>query len=582
MPVRDRGGIAETTEALVTFSPAAAAAEAVVEEAARTAAAAAAEQQAAGLRALLALARPAEPTPAYLGAARRAPVPWRSRLRIPLPLLAVLTVQAVLAGNLIHANTAFQDEALYLWAGHLELAHLLEGAPIPPFPTFFSGAPVVYPPIAALADSIGGLSGARILSLCFMLGATCLLWGTTSRLYGRRAAFFAAGVWSVLGPTLHLSAFATFDAMSLFLVALAAWLATGARTREDSTGWILGATAALALANAAKYASAIFDPAVLGMACFCAFPRPGGKVAIRRAALMVTCLTGVLAVLVKLAGLYYAVGIRETTLTRLEGSNTIGQVLGESWGWVGIALVLAFTGAALGMATESSWGQKLLLVMLAGTGLLAPIQQAHIHTTTSLDKHVDFGAWFAMIAGGYAVDRLLKFIRPHAVRAAAAAGCVIALIVPAAIGLSQAKVLFDWPDTSKFLTDLAPYVDNTSGHILVETPSIPEYYLPAGSQWWRWSSTWNIREPDRKSVGSQGVGRPGSWGIYQHYIAEHYFSVIALNDNATRELDEQIAAELTSMPKVYRLARQFEYGNIGVYRIWVLRHQAHATRAVTR
>src|SRR5690348_2557123 len=63
------------------------------------------------------------------------------------PLLVVLAVQAALSVRLLWADTAFQDEATYLWAGHLELAHWLHGAPIPPFPTFFSGAPVVYPPL---------------------------------------------------------------------------------------------------------------------------------------------------------------------------------------------------------------------------------------------------------------------------------------------------------------------------------------------------------------------------------------------------------------------------------------------------
>ena len=467
-----------------------------------------------------------------------------------------------------------------MWAGHLELAHFLHGGPVPAFPTFFSGAPVVYPPIAALADSIGGLLGARILSLCFMLGATSLLWGTTSRLYGRRAAFFAAGVWSILGPTLHLSAFATFDAMSLFLVALAAWLATGARTREDSTGWILAATAALALANAAKYASAIFDPTVIGMACLCAFPRPGGKIAVRRAALLITCLTGVIAVVVKIAGLYYSVGIRQTTLTRIEGGHSVAQVLGESWAWVGIAVVLAAAGAALGIAKQSSRWQKLLLVLLAGTGLLAPLEQARIHTTTSLDKHVDFGAWFAMIAGGYAIDVLLKTVRPRAWRAAAAGGCAAALLIPAAIGLTQARVLFDWPNTSHFINVLRPIVDDSSGPLLVETPSVPEYYLPAGAQWRRWSSTWNIRKPNGNSVGSRGVGRPGSWPVFQYYLRMRYFSVIALNFNATPALDEKIASQLTKMP-AYHLVKKMSYGNIGQYRIWVYQPPA-ATRAVTR
>ena len=80
------------------------------------------------------------------------------------PLIAVLIVQAILSLRLTWSNTAFQDEGLYLRAGHLEWAHWLHGTPIPDFPSYFSGAPVIYPPVAALADSIGGLAAARILA----------------------------------------------------------------------------------------------------------------------------------------------------------------------------------------------------------------------------------------------------------------------------------------------------------------------------------------------------------------------------------------------------------------------------------
>ena len=89
-----------------------------------------------------------------------------------LPFIVILTVQAVLSLRLAWSNTAFSDEALYLWAGRLDWSHWLHNTPIPSFATYFSGAPVLYPPIGALANSLGGLVGARILSLCFMLGAT--------------------------------------------------------------------------------------------------------------------------------------------------------------------------------------------------------------------------------------------------------------------------------------------------------------------------------------------------------------------------------------------------------------------------
>src|SRR6202012_5420254 len=97
------------------------------------------------------------------------------------------------------------------------------GTPVPGYSSYFSGAPVLYPPLGALADSLGGLAGARILSLAFMLGATALLWSMTGKLFGGRAAGCAAALFAVLGPTLRLGAFATFDPMALLLLAAAAW-----------------------------------------------------------------------------------------------------------------------------------------------------------------------------------------------------------------------------------------------------------------------------------------------------------------------------------------------------------------------
>jgi Dolichyl-phosphate-mannose-protein mannosyltransferase len=536
------------------------------------------QRQVTGLAALLSLGRLVEPATAAEDVAEVL-APPRRRLYVPQLLLIILTMQAVLAISLIHANTAFQDEALYLWAGHLEIAHVLHGTPIPPFATYFSGAPIIYPPIGALADSIGGLAGARLLSLCFMLGATALLWSTTSRLYGQRAAFFAAGIWSILGPTLHLGGFATFDAMSLFLVAFATWCATAASKRQDTTGWILAAAGALALANATKYASVIFDPTVIAMAWLSACPQPGGKIAARRATLLVTCLVGILALLFRLSGQYYAVGIKQTTLTRIVGTSTPAQVLGKAWAWVGIVVVLATVGALIGTKRRTALSSKMMLVLLAGTGLLAPLAQARIHTTTSLDKHVDFGAWFAVIAAGYAISALTTAIRPYALRISVSLACGVALAVPATLGLTQARALFEWPNTSALVAALRPLADTGSGHLLVETPSISEYYLPAGAQWERWSSTWNVLLPGGRAVGSQGVGRPAVSSLYTELIPAHYFSVIALNFNATPALDQQIAALLKRTPG-YHVVVRLPYGRIGNYVIWVYKPHTVAKRPV--
>src|SRR5579872_4174273 len=110
------------------------------------------------------------------------------KVQVPWPLLAVLAVQAALSASLVRTRTAFGDEALYLSAGHLEWSHWLHGSQIPVYQTWFSGAPVLYPPIGAIADSLGGLAAARVLSLFCMLGVTSFAWGTATRLLADRNA----------------------------------------------------------------------------------------------------------------------------------------------------------------------------------------------------------------------------------------------------------------------------------------------------------------------------------------------------------------------------------------------------------
>ena len=91
--------------------------------------------------------------------------------------------------------------------------------------------------MAALAASGRGLVGARLLSLAFMLGATILLWGVATRLFGRWAGFVAAALFAALGPTQFLGAFATYDAMSLFLLTAAAWCVAAAEDRTTPRCW---------------------------------------------------------------------------------------------------------------------------------------------------------------------------------------------------------------------------------------------------------------------------------------------------------------------------------------------------------
>jgi len=494
------------------------------------------------------------------------------------PLAAVLAVQAVLSLRLVRADTAFQDEALYLWAGHLEWAHWLHGAAVPPFAYYFSGAPVIYPPIGALADAVGGLAGARILSLVFMLGATTLLWGTAGRLFGRRAAFFAAALFAVLGPTLHLGSFATYDALSVFLVALAAWCVVRAGKQGEATGWMLAAGAALALANAAVYSSVLFDLFVLALAVLTVLPE-SGRVAARRAATLLTVVAALLIAGLLIGGSPYLTGIKQTTLERAAGTDTPLAVLADSWSWAGLVVALAVCGVIISWVSRQGRAQTWLLAILAIAAVLGPLEQAHLHTAASLNKHVGLGAWFAAIAAGYAIDKFIATAPAGRTQAISCGACVIALAFPLTLGISQSQAsATSWPNATSFTAVFRPLADHGTGHLLVEDPSIAEYYLPAGTQWQRWSSTRNIILPSGANTGhpttAQGVVGGGNPATFAKYIAAGYFSYIALNYADTTPLDNDITADLHRNPHYGKPIQVIPYGmevppiGKGTYIIW--------------
>jgi hypothetical protein len=496
-----------------------------------------------------------------------------------LPLLAVLAVQAALSARLFKADTAFQDEATYLWAGHLEVAHLFHGRSVPPFASYFSGAPVLYPPIAASADFLGGLAGARALSLVFMLGATALVWGTTSKLFGRRAAFFTAALFAALGPTLHLGAFATYDAPAIFLVALACWCVVRPGDGRDATAWMVVAGIALALANATAYSTTLFDPFVIVVALLTAMPRPGGRLAVNRALILLTVVVVLLAVGLLIGGSSYQAGVRLTTLSRVAGGTSAITVLQDAGLWTGLVVLLAVIGVIISWAGREGGPRTWVLAILTCAAVVGPFEQAHLHTAASLNKHVGLGAWFAAIAAGYAVDKLISAAELGITQTVTCVACVVALVFPLAVGVQQSRTFStDWPNASTFITILRPLINNGHGRLLIEDPSIAEYYLKnAGSNWQRWSSTRNIYKPGGISTAgpskSAGVVGPGNFWEFDAYIRKGYFATVALNFADTTTLDHKLNRELKGNPR-YCIVRVVPYGfrpdgrTPGTYVIW--------------
>lgn len=488
----------------------------------------------------------------------------RDLVHIQLPLLIViLTIQAVLSLRLVWSNTAFLDEAIYLSAGHAEIAHWLHGTPIPAYATYFSGAPVIYPPIGAIADSLGGLAAARILSLLFMLGTTSLLWSMTSKLFGGRAAVSAATLFAVLGPTLQLGAFATFDAMALFLLAASACCMVFARDRDDSTLLLVAGTVLLVLANAAKYSTAIFDPSVIAIAGLTVAGKRGVKSAVARSGYIAAGAIGLISALLALGGPWYLAGALYTTVSRAAGTSPPLQVFADAWKWVGLVCVIAGVGVILCALRRRDRVQVMLLMVLAASGILAPLNQARIHTATSLSKHVDFGAWFAAAAAGYAIAQLSQIGPRRVVRFAVAGLVLIAAALPAEImGRAQASEIFhEWPNSARLTADLRSLTRVYQGHYLAEDYDVPAYYLESDIFWQRWSGTgyFNYTPP--------GTARPLTGpAAYRAAINRHYFSLVILNFEDTSQIDGEIIADMQGAGDYQVIA--VVPSSIGQYTIW--------------
>jgi 4-amino-4-deoxy-L-arabinose transferase-like glycosyltransferase len=528
------------------------------------------------------------------------------------PLAAVLAVQAILSARLAGANSAFQDEALYLWAGHLQWAHWLHHVPITPaFPSYFSGAPVIYPPVGALGDDIAGLVGARLISLFFMLCATVLLWSAARRLFGDLAAFCAAALFASTAAVQFLGAFATYDAMALLVLAAAAWCAIRSGTSKHNRLLLACVVALLVLANATKYASVLWDPVVFGLAGLAAARVRGWRSGIAVTACVAVGVCAALALAVLFASPAYWAGIRFSTLNRNPGGIAALTVLWQAAIWIGPVAGLAVAGAVLlsrcrqpgpqdrpgsqaqpgpqdqpgpqgqpGSRDQPGLRRDLALALtgwtLAAAVLLAPAQQARIHTTVSLFKHVGYGGWFGAIIAGYALaviagkaaaaagSRLRAAARRSHALAAACAAMLFLLAAVAAGGAVQASNHYtSWPNSAALMARLGPLAARYRGPSLAEDPFVPSYYLrdPAGS----WSSTWYFSYLDPVTqVTLSGIP------AYADAIRRHYFKIVVIGMTTTPQADRAIENDLRHAYGYTQVAVvPWAVGSArGQYRIW--------------
>jgi hypothetical protein len=512
------------------------------------------------------------------GAAPKPKVTLRSRLealRSLWPLLPILVVQGTFAWRLLVTNTAFLDEATYLWSGRVVADHFLHGTGMPEFQTFFSGAPVLYPVLAAVASKLGGLTAARLLSLAFMLLATTAVYLTGRRMFGALTGFFAAGLFAALGPTIHLSSFATFDAMSLSMLAWSTYFVVRFAHGESRNALLYGAVL-MVLADCTKYASLLWNPVIILLAAstgpgFAAW-RCSRSWNLQRFAMVSTTL---LALAVVIGRKSYFTGFDSTTLQRAAANSTAASIISHVSVWIGVMLALGLLGVLVGLwrvrRGSLSKHEAATLAVLLAAGLLAPANQLRIHTLLSLDKHVAFGASFAAIPAGYLLARLVRVLggnrRTNRVRYAFCTALVaVAALIPLNVaGVRVATGLHNaWPDSSKLVSALKPLVHKGNDNYLVEDYYVPAYYLPS-INYRQWHDTYSASWYDASSHTTL-TGVPA----FQAAILAHDYKVIVIDYADTMAVDDAITG--TIIKAKYREADKISvtYGSSKItYNIWV-------------
>ena len=463
----------------------------------------------------------------------RPPNPARRRLTEHLPLAAVLLVQAVASLRL--SNSAFQDEALYLYYGHWMIDHWLHGAEMYSNPSaWFTGAPQLYPVLAALLDGVGGLELARLFSTLCLLSATVAVYWTATTLFGRpgqvRVGTFAALVFAISGSVLVLSHFATFDAPSYAAVAWAlavgVWVARG--DRERSRWWAVLVGGLLALSVLLKYASAIDAPFVLLAVAASTLGSTSGRW--RGLGTSLVAGSTALAVLALSAATWarpLVEGVVSSTIQRQSlAPEPAAQLLGRVVDASGPTLALGVLGGVVLLRRQPVLGAVLLLGTVA-----APLYQVHLGESVSIHKTAVLGMVFgAPLAGRLCAALVSRWWGP-------------VLATPVLLGAflhgasASERIYTSWPDTAPLAQALMPIVESTPGIRIAGDNLEPlQYALREQTQPWQWVSTYD---------GAFQYEGLSDVPAFERALSDRYLGVVFLDGES--DIGRQLEPRMTSL-----------------------------------
>ncbi len=443
------------------------------------------------------------------------------------PLTLILAMQAVISVATLH-NTAFQDEALYLYAGRQLFHYYFMGGPVPldHYAFYFSGYPGVYPLLGGMLDMIGGLQLARTFSLFCMLGVNTIIYYLTGKHFQRPAAILASAGYASLGTVLFVGQLATFDALCLFLIALAALAAFRvSASRHPWLALLIGPL--LVLSVLAKYAAMLFALPVLGILVFSTIMNLGWWRMLLRLVMALATLALSLFVTYKVVdkAAFHAIVGSTTDRTALIQKSHLELLLHVMY-MGGIVYAAAFLGLVLVFFHQ----RRLFLValLLFGSSWLVPAYHIYKQEAVSLDKHLSFGLFFAMPLAGYA----FAWLSGYTLRAFSnfygrywLAGLSVILLI-FTLGMQQSQTIYaGWANTSALSYVLHTQMRDGSGRFLVEDIEVARYDAKDVSEQWQWNGVnyfYYVNSAHKALLGDEAL---------REAIQDRYFALIELSFN---------------------------------------------------
>ncbi len=477
--------------------------------------------------------------------------------RFSLPF--ILCVQAI-TSLLVLRNTAFQDEGLYLLAGHqVLLSWMGKTTYLEPYGLYFSGYPFFYPVIGGILDFLGGLEAARLFSLLCMLIVTTCVYFITLHFFERKSALIAAFLFACEGSVLFLGRLATYDAFCLCLLALAVMLALWA-SQAASAQKVLFLGPLLVLAVTAKYAGLLFVPSVFAFLALWTWRQKGLEEMCVRLGIALFSFFVVGGITFYNLDKQALTGLSFTTTNRVSFSTTPPiQVIQHIAMMEGIFFGLALLGLFF-------VGKQRLLggLLLFGSALLAPFYHTYKGELISLDKHLAFSMFFLAPLAGFAITFLINRLQKRSVYLAWFTLLALCLLLLSS-GLLQAQNLYEgWPSSTQLTTFLRPRMHLGVGHYLAEDFDVSRYYLQKETGIWQWSSLDYFVYTDKKNHNLSGDA------AYNAAIQEGYFDLIELSYGYHTSLSMQIEQSLVASKHydlVAKIPLQNSYGH-GYYWIW--------------